>query len=79
MNHEIARWMESAKDIYVLELAADSQVMAAAGVVVAIWGPTSYVLAGAIQRRAVDFLAVVSSKPKNPAKLVYNSHNNGLW
>lgn len=34
------------KDIYVLELAADIQVMAAAGVVVAIWGPTSYVLAG---------------------------------
>lgn len=35
-----------AKDIYVLELAADIQVMAVVGVVVAIWGPTSYVLAG---------------------------------
>ena len=35
-----------AKDIYVLELAADIDIMAAAGVVVAIWGPASYVLAG---------------------------------
>lgn len=35
-----------AKDIYVLEMAADIQVMAVVGVVVAIWGPTSYVLAG---------------------------------
>lgn len=37
-----------AKDIYVLEMAADIQVMAVVGVVVAIWGPTSYVLAGGV-------------------------------
>ena len=49
-----------------MELAADIQVMAAAGVVVAIWGPTSYVLAGEI----VSFESVTRNfllkKPKNP-------------
>ncbi len=39
-------YIRSCQDIYVLELAADIQVMAVVGVVVAIWGPTSYVLAG---------------------------------